>query len=136
MHGELSGHPTLFLPGEDVVEAVSLGQGPMRIVVVSWSASKASIVVAHELGKVRIRFVGRADPPQPQLLDEPVLERLVRALDAALGRRRIGANHVDIEVAHRTAKLREAVAGFWALGIEAEHPGFVAVQRDRLAVPL
>ncbi len=48
----------------------------------------------------------------------------------------VGANHVDIEVAHRATELRDAVARLRALGIDAEHPGFVAVERDRLAVTL
>ena len=42
-------------------------------------------------------------------------------LDAAFGRRCIGANHIDIEVAHRAAELREAVAGLGALGIDASN---------------
>jgi hypothetical protein len=42
MHGELSGHAPLFLPGEDVVETVALERGPMRIMVVSCHAALES----------------------------------------------------------------------------------------------
>ncbi len=59
MHGELSGHPPLFLLGEDVIEIVVLGQWPMRGTMVSRTTTEASIVVFFELEYVRIRVFYR-----------------------------------------------------------------------------
>ena len=61
-------------------------------------------------GRVRIRGFHGADAAQPQLLHQPVLQRQMRALDAALGRTAVRAERVDVQLVHRAAKLRDAVA--------------------------
>ena len=66
--------------------------------------------VGDEGGRIRIRGVPRADAAQPQLLDQPVLQRLVRAFHASLGLARVGTECVDIELIQRPAKLGDAFA--------------------------
>ena len=60
----------------------------------------------------------------------------MRALDASFRRRRIGADDVDVQAAEGAAELRDAGPAVRLLPVVAEDPGFVAVQRDRLAMRL
>ena len=76
----------------------------------------------------RVRSAG-----QPQFLDQPVLQGLVRALDPALGLARIGADDVDVERVQRPAELGHAVAAKRAWLVDPEDAVLVAVERDRLA---
>jgi hypothetical protein len=79
--------------------------------------------------------LNRADAAQAQLLDEPVLQRQMRTLDAALGRTAVRTPRVNVELVHRAAKLRDAVAGGCRTRA-AEHARAVAVESDWLAVRL
>ena len=73
-------------------------------------------------------------PGKPKLLDQPVLQGLVRALDPALGLARSGADDVDVERIQRAPELGHAVAAKGArLIIDPEDAVFVAVERNRLA---
>ena len=74
-----------------------------------------------------------ARPGQPQLLDQPVLQGLVRPLDPALRLARIGADDVDVERVQRPAELGHAVAAERARVVDPEHAMLVAVEGDRLA---
>jgi hypothetical protein len=47
---------------------------------------------------------------EPQLLHEPVLQGLVRPLDPALRLRAVGADDLDVQLAHRPPELGGAVA--------------------------
>ena len=80
---------TLFLPGEASTQIVTGQQRSVRIARILGSARKAPVVVLTELVEVRIASVLVADAAQSQLLHQSILKRLVRALDAALGRRRV-----------------------------------------------
>ncbi len=83
-------------------------RGSMRVMVTSRRAPEASIVVLRKLRQVRIRVFHRADATQAELLDEPVLQRLVRALDAAFGRRRIHAPRTSGSPSRRVWRLSGA----------------------------
>jgi hypothetical protein len=41
------------------------------------------------------------DLPKPELLDEPILKRLMRSLHPALGSWAVGANDVNVQIEHR-----------------------------------
>ena len=58
----------------------------------------------------------------------------MRPLDAPLGRRRVGANAVDVELVQRPRKLCVAGALVRAGMIYSENAGLVAVERQWLAV--
>src|SRR5439155_6540444 len=58
----------------------------------------------------------------------------MRALDAALGLRAIGAKQIDIELRERPRELRPAISSAWLFGIDAKDTRLVAVERHRLAV--
>ena len=70
---------------------------------------------------------------QPQFLDQPILQRLVRTLDPPLRRARIGADDIDIERVQGATKLGHPVTAKGAWMVDPEDPMLVAVERDRLA---
>ena len=77
----------------------------------------------------------RVDACEPELFHEPVLERLVGGLDPALGRRGVGADHIDVQLAHRPTEWRQPGARV-LLAIDPEDAGLVAVEGDGAAVLL
>ena len=70
---------------------------------------------------------------QPQFLDQPILQGLVRALDPAFGLARIGADDVDVERMQSPAKLGHPVAAQRPRMVDPEDAVLVAVERHRLA---
>jgi hypothetical protein len=73
----------------------------VRVVRVARRAPEPAVVVVRELGQGRVPVGHRGDAAQPELLHEPVLQRLVHVLDAALRLRRVRADDVDVELAER-----------------------------------
>ena len=74
--------------------------------------------------------------PQPQFLDQPILQRAVRPLHTALGLRAVGTENIDAQLRQGAAELGRAVAARSVLGIHPKDAVLVAVERDRLAMPL
>ncbi|CAG9199945.1 hypothetical protein BVI1335_150020 [Burkholderia vietnamiensis] len=107
----------------------------MRIEIALRRLRKACVVSSDEGGRIGVGVVDCADAAQSQLLDQPILQRQVRTLNAPLGRAAVRAERVDVQLEHRPAKVRHAAAGF-ARGRAAKYAGFVAVKRYRLAVAL
>lgn len=70
------------------------GKRPMHVLRITRRLAKATIEVGHELWRIGVRRRDRVDAAQPQFLDEPILQRLVGALDAPLGLRGVGADDV------------------------------------------
>ena len=125
-----------LLPAEDAGQVVGRLQGAVGVVLASRSAREPAVVVRDELRGEGVRGLDVADPAQPELLDQPVLQRQVSALDAALRRRRVGAQDVDVQAAEGSAELRDSSPALGLLLVDSEHRGLVAVQRHRLAVLL
>ena len=73
---------------------------------------------------------------EPQLLDQAVLQCLVRALDTTLGLASVGADDVDVELVERPAELGYAVAALGVARIDTENTVLVRVEGDRLAMAL
>lgn len=92
----------------------------MRIVRIARRASEALVVCRDELGRIRVRRLASRNAAQANVLDEPVLQGLVRALDTTLGCGRVRADDVDVELAHRAPELRVAVSGACVLGVDSE----------------
>src|SRR5882724_9781157 len=97
------------------------------------SARKAGVEVRDELGREGVGRVDGRYVAQPQFLHKPVLQRQIGALDATFGRRGIGANDVDIELAHGSPELGDAVSSTWLLGVDTEDSGLVAIKCHGLA---
>ena len=94
------------------------------------------VVVGHEGGEERVRRLDGADPGEPQLLHEPVLQGLVRPLDPALRLRAVGADDGDGQLVQRPPELGHAVAAGRVRVVDAEDAVPVRVEGDRLAVRL
>jgi hypothetical protein len=97
-------------------------------------APEAPVVVLDELRQERVAGFHRRDATQTQLLHQPVLQRLVHPLDAALRLRAVGADDVDVELGQRAPELRDAPGPTGcAVVVDAENAVLVTVERDRLA---
>ena len=100
----------LLLDAEDVVEIDpgDRGEGGARL---SLRRSEARIVLRKiDLAEEGVGLFDRRDPGEPELVDQPVLQRPERPLRASPGLRRIGANVLDPELLERPADLRQAIA--------------------------
>ena len=72
------------------------------------SAREPAVVVRHELGREGVRGFDIADLAQSELLDQPILQRQMSALYAALRRRRMSAQEVDVQAAEGSYELRDS----------------------------
>ena len=108
----------------------------MGIVGIAWRAPEALVVGGDELRQERVAGLHGRDAPQPELLHQPVLQRLVHPLDAPLGLRGVGADDLDVELGERAAELRHATGS--ASRVLSSHPEdgvLVAVEGRRAPVP-
>jgi hypothetical protein len=119
---------------EDAVQVVGGLHGTVGIMLASRRSRKTAVVVRNELRDIGVRAGDVADLAQPQLLHQPVLQCQVSTLHAALGRRSICADDVDIQASEGSAELCDASPSFGLLPVDSEHAGLVAVQRHRLTV--
>ena len=126
------GEGALLLPGKGVLQIISGMQWPVQIFLIGRHLGKARVVVGHEPRKEGVPFGQGACPGKPQLLDQPVLQGLVRPLDPPLRLARIGADDVDVQCMQCTAKLGHAVTTQRALMVDAENPVLVAVESTGL----
>ena len=109
----------------------------MQILVVPGGLGEAAVVVGHENREQGVAGVDVVGAGQAQLLHQPVLQRLVHPLDAALRLRGVGADDVDVELGQGAAKLRHTPGPApRALVVHAEDAVLVAVEGHRLAVAL
>ena len=97
LQGQRLRETALFFPGKRVVQIVAGVQWPMQILPIRRRLGEARIVIGHERRQHGVSFAEGADPGEPQLLDEPVLQGLVGPLDPAFRLARIGADDVDVQ---------------------------------------
>lgn len=96
--------------------------------------AEACVEVRDELRRKGVGRLNRADAAQAQLLHEPVLQRLIGALDATLGLWGVGADDVDVELIERAAKLRQAAGAVLLRTMgRSEDAVLVAIESQRLA---
>ena len=88
----------------------------------------------HETGKKRLRRSHIRNTRQPHLLDQPVLQRLVGALDAALGLRGRPPNLHDAQPLRNAVERGEPVAALGILRVHAENPVPIGIERERQPV--
>src|SRR5512133_3566068 len=87
----------------------------------------------HERREQGVPLSQSARTSQPQLLDQPILQRLMRPLDPTLRLARIGADDVDVESVQRTPELGHPITAKRAPLVDTKHPMLVAVEGDRLS---
>ena len=136
VHGQVVREGPLLFPPQDLAEIFIGSKGPVGVSRVGRVATEAAVVVFDELGSEPVGIVRVVDAAEAQLLDEAVLERLVRALDPAFGLRGVGAQHVHVELSHGPGELGGVGSAPGRPGIDPEDAGLVAVERDGLAVLL
>jgi hypothetical protein len=101
------------------------------------AATELLVEVLDELGDEGIGIGERGNSAQAQLLDEPILERLVHALHATFCLWGVRADDVDVELGERSAELGDTVAVGSAVGLgHAERGVLVAEEGDGLSIPL
>src|SRR5207249_609696 len=71
--------------------------GRCRSLLVRRRLAKTRVVVGHKRREEGVTLGQGAPAGKPQFLDQAVLQRLVCALDPALGLARIGADDVDVQ---------------------------------------
>jgi hypothetical protein len=75
----------LLLPAEDLVERMIRSKRSMRVVRIGRRPSEARVVVISEGRQEVVARLDRGDAAEAKLLDETILQRQVRPLDASLG---------------------------------------------------
>ena len=100
----------------------------MRVVGHPRRGGEAAIVVGHEAGQEGLGGGRGGEALEAEFLHEPILQRPVGALDAALRLRALGANAVDVELAEGAPELGEPGAALGAIaGVDVEDAQSVAV---------
>lgn len=108
----------------------------MAVMLRARRLGKTRVVAGHKVSCKGIGVGHVADSAKPQLLDQAILQSEVRTLHTTFGLAAVGANALDVQLVHRSAELGIAVATLRRLMVTAEHAGFVAVEGQRLSMPL
>ncbi|VGP55800.1 hypothetical protein SB02110_04989 [Klebsiella quasipneumoniae subsp. quasipneumoniae] len=123
-----------FAPGKYLVQVVVCIERTVHVKIMPRCLRETPVVVRHKFSGKGVSRVRRTDVTQPEFLDQPVLQREMRSLHAALGRAGVGADAGDVQLVHRATELRLTVAASRIPVVNAEHAGLVAVKGQRLAV--
>src|ERR1700736_6751285 len=97
---------------------------------------KTDIASLHECRQKSVRSLNGADSCQPQLLHQPVLQRMMGPFHAALGLAGIGAQNLDVELRQSTAELGHAVSAGGVLPRYPKDRMLVGIERNRLTMVL
>ncbi|MNQ92018.1 hypothetical protein D3C85_1074220 [compost metagenome] len=121
-------------PAEDPFQVFVATQRSMGVKVAARHLAEARVEVRHEGRRVGVGGFHAGNLPQPQFLDQPVLQRAIHPFHAALGLARVGAHDVDVELVQGSPELGVAPAFGRVLLVDAENPSLVGIERLRLAV--
>src|ERR1700687_1879046 len=108
----------------------------MQVPISRRRLGETGIIGLHECRQKCVRSLHGADACQPQLLHQPVLQRVMGPFHTALGLAGIGAQNLDVELRQSTAELSDAIS---AGGILPRYPKdrmLVGIERHRLAMVL
>src|SRR6202171_5332150 len=108
----------------------------MQVPLARRRLGETDIVGLNECRKKCVRSLNGADSCQPQLLHQPVLQRVMGPFHAALGLAGIGAQNLDVELRQGAPELGHAVT---AGGILPRYPKdrmLVRMECHRLAMAL
>ena len=98
MQGEVVRDRPLLPPGQNLVQIIRRCQLSVQILGIHWLAAKSGVVIGDDARQPCVRRRNRGNPGQPQLLDQPILQRAERALYTSLRLRRICADDVDVQL--------------------------------------
>ena len=107
---------------------------PVQVLISRGRLGETGIIGLHECRQKSVRRLHGADACQPQLLHQPVLQRVMGPFDPALGLASVGAQNLDVELRQSAAELGHAVS---AGGILLRYPKdrmLVGIERNRLAM--
>jgi hypothetical protein len=90
-------HLTLLAPAQDFSQILPGIEQTVEIFVASGELGKATVVVGDEAGQKRVCRLDRADAGESQFLHQPILQRMMSALDPSLRLAGIGAQNLDVE---------------------------------------
>ena len=136
LQGEREGDLALHAPAEDQVQILVTTYWPVRVVVALGGLGEPDVEVGNEVRRELVGRLSGADLAQPQLLDQPVLQRQIGPFHASLCLARVGAQDVDVELEEGASELSDGAAEIGRLARRPEDARLVAVERHRLAVPL
>ena len=108
LHSQIFRECARFLPGQDARQIITSTSSVHRlgsewavgVVLADGFDAKAAVEVVDEFRQVGIAHFQAGDAAQAHLLDQPVLQGLVGALDASFRLRGIGADDLDREFPH------------------------------------
>ena len=136
LDGQVFGERARILPGQDARQIILGSEWAMRIVLADGLHAKALVEICDKFRQIGIACRAAGDAAQAHLLDQPILQGLVGALDTAFGLWSVGADDLDIEVLHSASELGQVVARDAVGHIDPEDAVFVAVEGHGLAVAL
>lgn len=135
LQGQVLGKGAGFLKRKDLVEVlIREEQRAVGIEGTSGLDGKAAVEILDEFRGEGIGIFDVGDISQTQLLDQTVLQGAKYTLYPAFGLGRVGADDLDVQVFHRSAKLGHSRAGEGIFDIHPEDAVFVAVEGHRQAV--
>ncbi len=136
LHSQIFRECARFLPGQDARKIILGSEWAVGVVLADGFDAKAAVEVVDEFRQVGIARFQAGDAAQAHLLDQPVLQGLVGALDASFRLRGIGADDLDLEFPHGAPELGQVVS-ITAVGyIDPKDAVFIAVEGYRLAIAL
>ncbi len=135
LQSQVLGKNASLLKGKDQVEFF-LGeeQWTVGIVAAPGLDGEAAVEVLDEFRGEGIAIFDVGDITQTQLLDQTILQGGKHTLYPAFGLGCIGADDLDVQVFHRSAKLGHSRAGEGIFDIHPENAVFVTVEGHRQAV--
>lgn len=135
LQGQVLGKDANLLKGKDQVEFfLGKEQWTVSIVAAPGLDGEAAVEVLDEIRDEDIGIFDVGDISQTELLDQTVLQGAKHTLFPAFGLGRVGADGLDVQVFHRSAKLGHSRAGEGIFDIHPENAVFVAVEGHRQAV--
>src|SRR4051794_24899156 len=84
VHHQLVRHLTQLTPTQNLIKILAGVDRTMKVLIAGRGLGKATVVVSDEAGQERVCRLDRADAGKSQLLHQTILQRMMRALDAAL----------------------------------------------------
>ena len=112
LQGQVLGKDASLLKGKDQVEFfLGKEQWTVGIVAAPGLDGEAAVEVLDEIRDEDIGIFDVGDISQTELLDQTVLQGAKHTLYPAFGLGRVGADDLDVQVFHRSAKLGHSRAG-------------------------
>ena len=108
--GIVAADHALFFVTENEIKIDGRPEGHEGTGRIPWGAGERGVVLRHEpLGEIAVGGLARGDPGDPQLVDEPILERAIEAFTPSPRLRRIRRDVFHAQAGQGAADLRQPV---------------------------